>query len=326
VSVTGATISNNGRLGVLIDDVAPVALTTVAVTGNGTVGSLGGGIDVQQSSATTVAGTKFQLSGSTISNNKGCGVALTGGFSSVGGGVANQICGVATPGQGGATSGNLTANTISGNTSVGLYITESPNGPADTDVTSVSVQGNTITGNLTTLPTSPEPIAGGVYIAPSDASGVGGTVNDVGCGGTVDSTACTRVFLIAYDDNVVSCNGRSEIGFAIPQRPDAVSAPTPWNISSLQPSVDVATACDPTAKPNTITGYAGGNSDLGLATTTPLIHVLATGVHWKTFNAPAPVPGTDFSTNLGPAPGGNGDSNSPTTPFVFCSAVAAVCI
>src|SRR6185295_19217448 len=128
VSITGATVSGNGRLGVLVNDVAPVLLSTMKIINNGTAMpggiGLGGGIDVQKSQVAGMGGYLFTLTTSQVTANKGCGVSVTGGFSSIGGGTGAQICGVAAAGTGGPTAANLTSNTISGNSGVGVYITE----------------------------------------------------------------------------------------------------------------------------------------------------------------------------------------------------------
>lgn len=88
VAVTGAALSANGRLGVLVRDVAPVALDGVKVVGNG-AGAIGGnglrfpngtgGIDVQRSQITGGTAFLFNLLNSTVSGNTGCGVTLSGG-------------------------------------------------------------------------------------------------------------------------------------------------------------------------------------------------------------------------------------------------------
>jgi hypothetical protein len=128
--------------------------------------------------------------------------------------------------------------------------------------------------------------------------------------------------------NTVSCNGRHELGFAIPQR-TASGDGAAWNIGSAIGSVDMALACSASAFPNTLTGYGSRPGvDLGLVVTTPVIHIDATGVHWM--NA-VPAAGIDYSAWLGAAPTGNGDASPPTTApapakgFVFCPPVSGIC-
>jgi hypothetical protein len=128
--------------------------------------------------------------------------------------------------------------------------------------------------------------------------------------------------------NTISCNGRHELGFAIPQRTGSSDA-APWDIGSALGSVDMALACSESAFPNTLTGYgANPGSDLGLAVTSPVIHINARGVHWM--NA-VPAAGVDYSAALGTVPTGNGDASPPAIAplpakgFVFCPPVTTVC-
>ena len=91
VSITGASITGNGRGGVLVRDVAPVTLDGVKVTMNGTTltgngpfataGNVAfGGIDVQRSAD---AGSQRRSSSrcrtATVSQNAGCGITVSGG-------------------------------------------------------------------------------------------------------------------------------------------------------------------------------------------------------------------------------------------------------
>lgn len=340
VSLTGGTISNNRRLGIWVADQVPVALNDVTVTGNGTtpaanntLGSarVGGGIDVIQSQSPAEDAYLFKMIGSRILKNKGCGVSLTGGDSFIGGG-GKRVCGVgprpATPNRGGKVAADLELNTISGNLGVGLYISEAPDGGDENDATEVILQENTVTGNLTTTFDAVEPIAGGIYFAASDPDGqltVAGA--GLACAGPAPA-ACTRVRVEKFLGNTVSCNGRHELGFAIPQR-TASSDAVPWNIGSAVGSVDMALACSASAFPNTLSGYGSRPGvDLGLAVTTPVIHINALGVHWM--NA-VPAAGVDYSAVLGASATGNGDAlppgaaPSPAKGFVFCSPVAAAC-
>jgi hypothetical protein len=327
-TITGATVSANRRLGILVNDTVPAALANVTVTGNGTptagtalgTGAVGGGIDVVQSQASNQAGYLFKLTGSKVTNNKGCGLSLTGGFAGINGSTT-RVCGVAATGTGGKVTGDIENNTISGNLYVGVYITEA--NPVGNDVTEVILQSNTVTGNLTqatSILDANEPIAGGVYFASSNTNGTPGgglSATDVtACNG---ATACTRVRAEKFLGNTISCNGRHELGYGIPQRQTTMNA-TAWDIGSAVGSVDMALACSATAFPNTITGYGGAATgmDLGLAVVSTAIRVNALGVHWM--NA-VPAAGVDYSAFLGVAPTGNNDAAS----FVFCPAVAMTC-
>ena len=90
VTITGASITGNGRGGVLVRDVAPVTLDGVKVTmngttltGNGPFAAAGnvvfGGIDVQRSAVLGTTTFTFTLQNSTVSQNAGCGITLSGG-------------------------------------------------------------------------------------------------------------------------------------------------------------------------------------------------------------------------------------------------------
>lgn len=342
-TITGASITANRRLGILVSDTVPVTLTNVTVTGNGTAtagtvltaAAVGGGIDVVQSQASATGAYLFKLLGSKVNNNNGCGVSLTGGNATVGGAGEQRVCGVETGTGGGKVSGDIEDTTISGNLYVGLFITEA--NPAGNDVTEVILKSNTVTGNLTktnSILDPVEPIAGGVYFAAANPNGP-----LVGTGATGDNAtaqlsclnagSCTRVRAEKIIGNTISCNGRHELGFSIPQRETTMMA-TAWDIGSAAASVDMALACSATAFPNTLTGYGSTDADLGLGVSSILVHVSALGVHWK---SAVPAAGVDYSKTLGVAPTGNGDASPPTSPpattgpkgFVACSAAAMTC-
>src|SRR5207253_3070981 len=101
VSIAGATISRNARLGLWVNTRVPVMLDQVRLTGNGvappsttalTDAPVGGGIEVQQTQSADEDGCLFRLHNSRIDKNNGCGVAVTGGSSLIGGG-AKRVCG-----------------------------------------------------------------------------------------------------------------------------------------------------------------------------------------------------------------------------------------
>jgi hypothetical protein len=351
-TITGATISANRRLGVLVNDEVPATLTTVTVTGNGTAlpagpltGSpVGGGIDVIKSQSSSESAYFFRLTTSKVTNNKGCGLALTGGQSLIAGIAGKRVCGVST-GDAGKVSADIEGNTISGNLYVGLYVTEAGNGVGNVDTTEVIIASNTVTGNLAqgvlSTPDSAEPIAGGVYFASSNPDGpafmpaltapgllLTASTNDVAC---QNGANCTRVRTEKFLGNVISCNGRHQLGYGIPQRISGMTA-TAWDINSAAVSVDMATACSVAALPNTITGYGTGpaGTSLGLAVTSASIRINAVGVKWMTA---VPAAGVDYSSTLGLAPTGNNDAAPPTNPpattgskgFSYCAPVPMTC-
>jgi hypothetical protein len=391
VAITGASFTANGRLGVLVRDIAPVALDGVEIVGNGGGAIAGngltfpngtGGIDLQRSQTSGASGFLFNLLNSTVSGNVGCGVTLSGGddtgvnrVSPADPGV--RICGVgvsttnvpgpvvaavssnppmvSTPGAlatniGGKVSAVVRNNTIQNNSGVGIYITEARDfdpSSADDDVTEATVQGNTVTGNLTVVSASAtEPAAGGIYVAASNFtnpvcpaasagctnSALSGvlTTDDLGCEDNVTSVdtssvpprknhaACTRVTMSNFVGNTVACNGRAQLGYGIPQRATTSMAGLAWDISSNASIVGVTLAdrCTTAATPNRVAGYSAGVATLGLVIPTSatdpvtlqsLVHVAAFGVFW---NTSALGPGMDYSTSLGTAPRGNGDVTS----------------
>jgi hypothetical protein len=346
-TITGASITANRRLGILVNDTVPATLTNVTVSGNGTptagtvltAAAVGGGIDVIRSQSSSEAGYFFKLAGSKVTNNKGCGLALTGGMSLVNGVAGKRLCGVSTgaAGQFGKVSADIGGNTISGNLYVGLYVTEAGGGASNVDTTEVIITSNTVTGNSTSTLDGVEPIAGGVYFASSNVNGsnfdmnlsnpgllLNLSTNAVGC---VSAEDCTRVRAEKFLGNVISCNGRHELGYGIPQR--LLMTATAWDIGSAAASVDMALACSATALPNTITGYGiTAGTDLGLAVTSPSIRINALGVKWM--NA-VPAAGIDYSSFLGVAPTGNNDAAapgavaSPAKGFVFCPPAPMTC-
>ena len=337
VLITGASFIGNGRAGVLVRGVVPVALDTVKITGNGTpiVNSAltsfpngTGGIDVQRSQINGNTGFLVTLQNSSVSGNTGCGITLSGGDLDQISGTATRICGLGTAdAAGGATApyvagaiyggpsnigGKVSAvvknNHVQNNTGVGVYVTEArdidPTVTAGSDdVTEVSLQNNLVTGNLTSTPPSgQEPVAGGIYFAPSDAtnaactgatctaSGLNNvlTANDIGCSDVATvantgniltpvyvknhaATACTRVRMSSFLGNTVACNGRAQLSFGLPQRiSTSASGSSPdgdWDISSDGSivGVDLTQRCSAAASPNTLAGYSANASNLGLA-------------------------------------------------------------
>jgi len=389
VLITGASFTNNGRAGVLVRGVVPVALDTVKITGNGTpvpnsastaFPNGTGGIDVQRSQINGNTGFLVTLQNSSVSGNAGSGITLSGGDQDqVGGPAGARICGLGTAdATGGATAlyvagaiyggpssngGKVSAviknNHVQNNTGVGVYVTEARDvdptlaAGAD-DVTEVSLQNNLVTGNLTSVPSSgQEPVAGGIYFAPSDATNAactpGGnctasglnnvlTANDIGCSDVASvantgnilapvyvknhlATACTRVRMSSFLGNTVSCNGRAQLSFGIPQRTStSASGSSPdgdWDIGSDGSivGVDLTQRCAAAASPNTLAGYSANASNLGLAIPgtdlnaqgQSLIHVSAYGLKW---NSGTIIPGADYSAALGGSPQGNNDSTT----------------
>jgi hypothetical protein len=383
VSITGASITGNGRGGVLVRDVAPVLLDGLKITMNGTAltGGIGpfattgnvafGGIDVQRSQVLSQTAFLFTLQNSTVSQNAGCGITLSGGGDDLvnRASTAVRICGFggtgtapvgATPGsdvtitapayvagstaaaaigttfggptnKGGKVSATLLNNTVQNNTGVGIYITEArdldPALAGADDVTEATVQGNKVTGNLSQVSaTGTEPTAGGIYVAASDDNGPG-TLNadriacTAGAGG-----ACTRVRMQGFLGNVIECNGRAQLSFAIPQRASTSAMGSAWAIDSDTGVVGVtlAGACMASVKPNTLAGYtppqSSGLAIPGSATTATgqsLIHVTAYGVFWNTTTL---APGNDYSASLAGTPVGNDDAST----WGVCPGAAAV--
>jgi len=401
VLIDGASITNNGRLGVLVRDVVPVTINNAKITGNGTpivpaAAMMGsgptfpdgtGGVDVQRSQITGSTAFLFTLSNSRISKNNGCGVTLSGGDDDLvnrtsAEGDGQRLCGVGifghqgpqglVPGplpsgpgleptgmfggptdRGGKVSATIVNNYIQNNSGVGIYITEArdvePTAEGADDVTEATIQGNKVTGNLTSVPAAgTEPTAGGIYVASSDftevrCTGEGCTpeldttsgTDDLGCddvatvaGGVKVHESCTRVRMATFLGNTVECNGRAQLSYAIPQRISGSANGSAWDISSDGTLVGLTLAdrCQAAAAPNTLAGYAPTVQSLGLAipgsATDPfleqsLVHVLAYGVQWNTSTLGA---GTDYSASLAAAPQGNGDA----TAWGICPGARAV--
>ena len=121
----------------------------------------------------------------------------------------------------------------------------------------------------------------------------------------------------------MSCNGRHEVGFAIPQRAGTPATESAWTVSSASTVVDMTMSCSAAALPNTFTGYSGTPGDLGLAVSDITITMKADGVHWQ--NA-VPAAGVDYSAVLGAMPTGNGSLAGGTSSLVACTAVAGMCM
>lgn len=233
---------------------------------------------------------------------------------------------------GGKVSAFIKNTHVQNNTGVGIYVTEArdldPTLTVD-DVTDVSLQNNVVTGNLLTVaPTGFEPVAGGIYFVTSNLTSTDATgarpleVSDLGCedpqDAAVDHAVCTRVRMSSFLGNTVSCNGRAQLAFALPQRintsASGVSPDGDWDISSdgTIVGVDLTMRCADAASPNTLAGYSSSAANIGLGVpgvaTTPdgvsLVHVGAYGVKW---NAGTILAGGDYAAGLARAPQGNGD-------------------
>jgi len=233
---------------------------------------------------------------------------------------------------GGKVSATLQNNTIQNNTGVGIYVTEArdfdPAFASGDDITEATIQSNKVTGNLSAVPAAgTEPAAGGIYIAQSNWTMTPGTAaapNTIGC--EVAGGACTRVRMETFLGNVIECNGRGQLSYAVPQRASTTAAGSLWDISSnMLVGLMLADRCTAAATPNTLAGYTPPQS-VGLAipgsatdaaTLTSLIHVNAYGVIWNTSTLAS---GNDYSSALAAAPQGNNDAAG----WGVCPAAAAV--
>lgn len=233
---------------------------------------------------------------------------------------------------GGKVSAFIKNTHVQNNSGVGIYVTEArdldPTLTAD-DVTDVSLQNNLVTGNLMVVaPTGFEPVAGGIYFVTSNltSTDITGTrpveVSDLGCEDPQDAAAdhavCTRVRMSSFLGNTVSCNGRAQMAFGLPQRistsASGVSPEGDWDISSDGTIVglDLTMRCAEAASPNTVAGYSSSAANIGLgvpsmATSSDgvsLVHVGAYGVRW---NAGTILAGGDYAPGLARPPQGNGD-------------------
>jgi len=233
---------------------------------------------------------------------------------------------------GGKVSAFIKNTHVQNNSGVGIYVTEArdfdPTLAAD-DVTDVSLQNNLVTGNLMVVPPSGlEPVAGGIYfttsnLTTSDATGTRPVeVSDLGCEDPQDAAAdhadCTRVRMSSFLGNTVSCNGRAQMAFGLPQRvstsASGVSPEGDWDISSDGTIVglDLTMRCADAASPNTLGGYSASAANIGLgvplfatsADGISLVHVGAYGVKW---NSGTILAGSDYSAGLARPPQGNGD-------------------
>jgi hypothetical protein len=180
LSLTGATLQNNGGKGLVVRTIVPVTVHGCAVAGNG-----GDGIDAQRTQTTAqVTVAQLLLTGNMVAGNAGRGIALTG----QGAGTGVLL--------GGKVGARLTGNTVSANVGVGVYVTEAPDNSDGDDITEVWMETNDIGGNLTTAGAATI-LAGGVFFASSDSS--------------------TRILLHSFLGNRVHGNGKSEIGFNLIQ-------------------------------------------------------------------------------------------------------------
>ena len=135
-NLTSATFQNNKGNGVTVDSAVSTKFVTSTFTGNA-----GDGIQVQSIAPSGTSGFLFDVEGSTISNNLGRGIAITG---------LNQV------------GANIQGNTISGNKLSGLLVTSGAGDPS----VDVAVVDNDISGNLTsTAPSAAAIIGGGVFFS-----------------------------------------------------------------------------------------------------------------------------------------------------------------
>jgi hypothetical protein len=135
-NLTSATFQNNKGNGVTVDSAVSTKFVTSTFTGNAN-----DGIQVKAIAPSGTSGFLFDVEGSTISNNLGRGIAITG---------VTQV------------GANIQGNTISGNKLTGLFVTSGAGDPS----VDVAVVDNDISGNLTsTAPSAAAIIGGGVFFS-----------------------------------------------------------------------------------------------------------------------------------------------------------------
>jgi hypothetical protein len=231
--LTSATFQNNKGNGVTVDSAVSTKFVTSTFTGN-----TGDGIQVESIAPSGTSAFLFDVEGSTISNNIGRGIAITGA---------------------GPVGANIQSNIISGNKLSGVLVTASGNQAVD-----VTMLDNDISGNLTTA-ADPAIIGGGVFF------------NQGG----------TNVSLTKFAGNKVHSNARNQIAFDFAQ-----TGGMPWDLSSAPLAVDMTTACQDAAKPNSVYCYNTGSSTLGVAVASGVTATIK-GMH---FRSASPTPGVDYSS------------------------------
>ncbi len=274
VAVAGATVTGNGNDGVSVNSVVPTSILTSNISTN-----TGDGIEVQASQDTAQSGYRFVSGTNMIRTNGSRGVFLSAFVNRVGARIENSQ--------------------ITGNVLEGVRASEQVNN--GTVITEVLMEGNTISGNLTSAATAPTHIiAGGVFFT------------NLNPAGTMASNS-VRVSLTSFLGNRVFGNGRHEMGFDLHQWPHTSAADAPaWNLSSASASVDQAAVCGDAARPNYFGCYDNpGMAGQDMAVVIPMaaigpevgggtamVRVKAKGVHFQTL---PPLGGRDFSDNI-PAP------------------------
>jgi hypothetical protein len=133
--LTSATFQNNKGNGVIVDSAVSTKFVTSTFTGN-----TGDGIQVQSIAPSGTSGFLFDVEGSSISNNLGRGIAITG-LAAVG--------------------ANIQSNTISGNKLSGVLVTSGAGDPT----VDVAIVDNNISGNLTSATAPAGVIGGGVFFS-----------------------------------------------------------------------------------------------------------------------------------------------------------------
>ena len=264
VSLTALSVHDNGAKGLVVRTVVPVTVSGATVSHNGV-----DGIDLQRTQpASLVQVAQFTLTGSTVSNNVGRGVALTGQGTGTGASAGGKV---------GAT---LSGDTFAMNGGAGVYVTEAPDAIDGDDTTELWFSGNDVSGNLTASATS-SGLAGGLYFATSDAS--------------------THIQLRAFASNRVHGNGRAEIGFDL-QQADG----TPWNLSAT--AADPSTLCSDAAGPSYVYCYNNFPGDYAIATASASVHVAVKGMHFQEAPALAgmdfspTIPTTEINSFCAPQP------------------------
>jgi hypothetical protein len=297
LAISGNTAINKFRNGVVINDgtvdIAGGNVIVSANTGDGlqllnaaignnyhvaatsltSQGNMGNGVRLNTNVLTTI-------DTSTISSNLGDGVLLEASnptpasgnlFILKGSTIASNF------GRGVAITGMRRVGTLIQNNKISLSglsgVLVSGAGGVVVDVT---IMDNEVFGNLTTSVNADNSIlGGGVFFAKPSSAG-----------------PLPLITLRRFGGNKVYNNLRNQIAFDLAQ-----SGGTAWNLSSDPMAVDMASACQDVAEPNSVYCYTGGGNNLGVAIPdgATLIPVVIHGMHFKNSSALA---GSDYSTQI----------------------------
>jgi len=285
LAINGNTLINKFRNGLVVNE------GTVDVAGGNVIVSDNTGDGAQFLNRVLGVNYHAVVTSATFQNNKGNGVTVDSAVSTkflTSTFTGNAVDGIQVQAIAPSTTAgflfDIEGSTISNNLGRGFAIVAGA-------AVGANIQGNTISGNKLSgvLVTTTADQAVDVTMLDNDISGNLTTAADMGIigGGVYFTQGGTNVSLSKFAGNKVHSNARNQIAFDFVQK-----GVLPWDLSSAPLAVDMTTACQDAAKPNSVYCYNTGSSTLAVAVANGATATIK-GMHFK---SSSPTPGVDYSS------------------------------